>query len=387
MPDHCPSCSTGTLLPQGFGTEKVEEELHRFFPAARIERLDADSARSTRNYRRIIDSFSAGTTDILIGTQIITKGFDFGGVALVGILNADNLLLYPDFRSSERAFQLIVQVGGRAGRRDEQGTVIIQTTQPDHPVIRQALNGDYETMIRTLLAERQTFLYPPLLSIDLHHFSTSGPQSAPTSRRHLCDSSPTPLRTHADGTRISPRRPHPQPVQASISAENRPPPSSRQAGVVYPLRRIACRSVVSYRRDHPRRRPSVKNGCTPAPWHPNCSSIGVPSDQLHIHVCVKDSGRIRILENILPAMKTAIEMYVIQRVKEIRIRKGLSQAALADCLNLSKGFIGDVENPKSRGQIQPQPPERNCQDLQLFDKRPATGTTAVKQETLDATWI
>lgn len=172
MPDHCPSCSTGTLLPQGFGTEKVEEELHRFFPDARIERLDADSARSTRNYRRIIDSFSAGTTDILIGTQIITKGFDFGGVALVGILNADNLLLYPDFRSSERAFQLIVQVGGRAGRRDEQGTVIIQTTQPDHPVIRQALNGDYETMIRTLLAERQTFLYPPfcrLISIIFRH--------------------------------------------------------------------------------------------------------------------------------------------------------------------------------------------------------------------------
>lgn len=172
MPAHCPSCSTGSLLLQGFGTEKIEEELHHYFPDARIERLDADSARSTRNYQRIIDSFSTGTTDILIGTQIITKGFDFGGVALVGILNADNLLLYPDFRSSERAFQLIVQVGGRAGRRDEQGTVIIQTTQPDHPVIRQAMNGDYDTMIHSLLAERRTFLYPPycrLISIIFRH--------------------------------------------------------------------------------------------------------------------------------------------------------------------------------------------------------------------------
>ena len=172
IPEHCPSCSTGSLIPQGFGTEKIEEELHHYFPDARIERLDADSARSTRNYQRIINSFSSGTTDILIGTQIITKGFDFGGVALVGILNADNLLLYPDFRSSERAFQLIVQVGGRAGRRDEQGTVIIQTTQPDHPVIRQAMNGDYEVMIHTLLTERQTFLYPPfcrVISIIFRH--------------------------------------------------------------------------------------------------------------------------------------------------------------------------------------------------------------------------
>ena len=172
IPAHCPSCSKGSLLPQGFGTEKIEEELQHLFPDARIERLDADSARSTRNYQRIIDSFSSGTTDILIGTQIITKGFDFGGVALVGILNADNLLLYPDFRSCERAFQLIVQVGGRAGRRDEQGTVIIQTTQPDHPVIRQAMNGDYDTMIHSLLAERRTFLYPPycrLISIILRH--------------------------------------------------------------------------------------------------------------------------------------------------------------------------------------------------------------------------
>ena len=172
MPVLCPSCSTGSLLPQGFGTEKIEEELHHYFPDARIERLDADSARSTRNYQRIIDSFSTGTTDILIGTQIITKGFDFGGVALVGILNADNLLLYPDFRSCERAFQLIVQVGGRAGRRDEQGTVIIQTAQPDHPVIRQAMNGDYDTMIHSLLAERRTFLYPPycrLISIIFRH--------------------------------------------------------------------------------------------------------------------------------------------------------------------------------------------------------------------------
>jgi len=172
IPKTCPSCGTGELLPQGFGTEKIEEELAAIFPQAAIERLDADTARSSRNYRRIIASFEQRKTDILVGTQIITKGFDFGGVALVGILNADNMLNYPDFRAGERAFQMMMQVGGRAGRREEQGTVVIQTAQPEHPVVRQARDSDYDAMIRSQLAERRAFFYPPfcrLIAVLLRH--------------------------------------------------------------------------------------------------------------------------------------------------------------------------------------------------------------------------
>lgn len=172
LPPLCPSCGTGALLTRGFGTEKIEEELALLFPEAAIERLDADTARSARNYRRIITSFEQGQTDILIGTQIITKGFDFGGVTLVGILNADNMLNYPDFRAGEKAFQMMMQVGGRAGRRATQGTVIIQTAQPDHPIIHQARDSNYDAMIRSQLAERQTFFYPPfcrIITITLRH--------------------------------------------------------------------------------------------------------------------------------------------------------------------------------------------------------------------------
>lgn len=172
IPKTCPSCGTGELLPQGFGTEKIEEELAAIFPQAAIERLDADTARSSRNYRRIIASFEQRKTNILVGTQIITKGFDFGGVALVGILNADNMLNYPDFRAGERAFQMMMQVGGRAGRREKQGTVVIQTAQPEHPVVRQARDSDYDAMIRSQLAERRAFFYPPfcrLIAVLLRH--------------------------------------------------------------------------------------------------------------------------------------------------------------------------------------------------------------------------
>ena len=137
-------------------------------------KLDGYSEDETlrSGYRRIISAFERGQTDILIGTQMITKGFDFGNVSLVGILNADNLLNYPDFRAGERAFQLMMQVGGRAGRRSEQGTVVIQTGQPSHPVLAQVCSGDYEAMARMQLAERQSFLYPPycrLISLTLRH--------------------------------------------------------------------------------------------------------------------------------------------------------------------------------------------------------------------------
>lgn len=171
-PHVCPSCGSADLQPKGFGTEKVEEELQKIFPSARIARLDLDSTRSASGYARIISGFSAGKIDILVGTQMVTKGFDFEKVALVGILNADNMLNFPDFRASERSFQLMMQVAGRAGRRDTQGTVIIQTSQPDNPVIAQIVSGDYEAMFRSQIAERQRFLYPPfcrLVKFTLKH--------------------------------------------------------------------------------------------------------------------------------------------------------------------------------------------------------------------------
>ncbi len=168
----CPQCRVTDLVPMGFGTEKIEEEMARLFPEARVARLDRDSVTSERAYRAIIDDFAARRTDILVGTQMITKGFDFEGVRLVGILNADNLLHNPDFRAGERAFQLMMQVAGRAGRRGEAGEVVIQTAEPTHPTLREVIEGDYEAMAREQLAERQTFFYPPyarLISFTLRH--------------------------------------------------------------------------------------------------------------------------------------------------------------------------------------------------------------------------
>ena len=172
VPDRCPACRTADLSPMGFGTEKIEQEIARLFPEARVARLDRDSAASERAFRETIARFERGETDILVGTQMITKGFDFGGVSLVGILNADNLVNAPDFRAAERAFQLITQVAGRAGRRDDLGEAVIQTSDPTNPVIRQAAAGDYEAMARTQLAERAEFFYPPyarLTALTLRH--------------------------------------------------------------------------------------------------------------------------------------------------------------------------------------------------------------------------
>jgi primosomal protein N' (replication factor Y) len=146
----------------GFGTEKVEETIEQLFPEAKVARLDRDTSTSESAYNRIISDFESGQTDILVGTQMVSKGFDFGKVSVVGILNADNLLNSPDFRASERAFQLMMQVAGRAGRRDDApGVVVIQTSQPDNPVIGWVRRGDYEAMAGSELAERHTFCYPP----------------------------------------------------------------------------------------------------------------------------------------------------------------------------------------------------------------------------------
>ena len=171
-PKICPNCETQDLASMGFGTEKVEEEISRLFPEARVERLDGDTSTSERAFKNIVQRFESGQTDILVGTQILTKGFDFGGVTTVGILNADNLLSVPDFRASERAFQLMMQVAGRAGRRNDRGRVVIQTSQPKHPVIQYVASGDYHAMARTELGEREAFGYPPyshLIRLLLRH--------------------------------------------------------------------------------------------------------------------------------------------------------------------------------------------------------------------------
>lgn len=160
-PKMCPNCEVQDMALMGFGTEKVAEEISRLMPEARIERLDGDTSTSERAFKRIVTRFDSGEADILVGTQILTKGFDFGGVTTVGILNADNLLTMPDFRASERAFQLMMQVAGRAGRRNDRGRVVIQTSQPKHPVIRFVASGDYHAMANSELAERRAFGYPP----------------------------------------------------------------------------------------------------------------------------------------------------------------------------------------------------------------------------------
>ncbi len=172
VPAKCPSCKVTDVVPMGFGTEKIEEEIARIFPAARVARLDRDTVTSERAFNAIIAAFARRETDILVGTQMITKGFDFEGVALVGILNADNMLNNPDFRAGERAYQLMMQVAGRAGRRAQGGEVVIQTAEPGHPVIRQVVAGDFEAMVRMQLADRQAFFYPPyarLTALTLRH--------------------------------------------------------------------------------------------------------------------------------------------------------------------------------------------------------------------------
>ncbi len=172
LPSVCPKCGSMNITTRGFGTEKIEEELARLFPHARIARLDRDSAASETAYNRIINDFEHGATDILVGTQMVTKGLDFAGVSLVGILNADNLLNHPDFRASERAYQLIAQVAGRAGRRDKRGEVVIQTADPGNRIINQAAAGDFHGMAAETLAERANFQYPPytrLVSVMLRH--------------------------------------------------------------------------------------------------------------------------------------------------------------------------------------------------------------------------
>lgn len=161
VPTVCPACETPELEPRGFGTEKIEEEVADLFPGVRVVRLDLDVAKSRKSYEKIIHDFENGDIDILVGTQIISKGLDFERVRVVGILDADSLLNYPDFRAFERAYQMMAQVSGRAGRKNNRGIVVIQTSEPDHPVIRQVRNNDYLSMFNVQMNDRALFKYPP----------------------------------------------------------------------------------------------------------------------------------------------------------------------------------------------------------------------------------
>ncbi len=172
VPGRCDDCGSTHLKLKGFGTEKVEEELEVFFPDAHIDRMDLDTTRSKHAFRRIFEDFEKGKTDILTGTQMVTKGLDFDNVHVVGVLNADNMLSYPDFRAHERSFQLMAQVSGRAGRKNKQGKVIIQSWKPSHAIIQDVLRNDYLSMFNREMAERKKFNYPPyfrLIRILLKH--------------------------------------------------------------------------------------------------------------------------------------------------------------------------------------------------------------------------
>lgn len=172
VPARCDDCGSTHLTLKGFGTEKVEEELQVLFPEAHIDRMDLDTTRSKNAFRRIFDDFETGKTDILTGTQMVTKGLDFDNVHVVGVLNADNMLSYPDFRAHERSFQLMAQVSGRAGRKNIQGKVIIQSWKPQHPIIQDVLRNDYINMFNREMTERNKFHYPPyyrLIRVILKH--------------------------------------------------------------------------------------------------------------------------------------------------------------------------------------------------------------------------
>lgn len=172
IPTECPSCGSKELQSRGYGTEKIEDAVHDIFPEARVARMDLDTTRTRNAYERIINDFSTGRTNILIGTQMVSKGLDFDRVSVVGILNADTMLNYPDFRAYEHAYMMMAQVSGRAGRKGKRGLVILQTRQANLPLIGQVVRNDFETFFQELLSERRAFRYPPfyrLVAVYLRH--------------------------------------------------------------------------------------------------------------------------------------------------------------------------------------------------------------------------
>ncbi|MGB0916866.1 MAG: replication restart helicase PriA, partial [Flavobacteriales bacterium] len=171
-PQVCPKCQSTYLKTKGFGTEQIEEELALHFPETMVARMDLDTTRGKHAYQRIISDFEDQRVQILVGTQMVTKGLDFDHVGLVGVLNADALLNYPDFRAYERAYQLMAQVSGRAGRKGRRGLVVIQTSEPQHFIIDKVVQNDYEGMYEAELGQRKLFRYPPyirMIKITIKH--------------------------------------------------------------------------------------------------------------------------------------------------------------------------------------------------------------------------
>lgn len=172
VPTECPNCRSTELLGRGIGTERIEDQISEIFPEARIARMDLDTTRTRNAYERLISDFSSGKTNLLIGTQMISKGLDFDKVSVVGILNADSMLNYPDFRAYEHAFMMMAQVSGRAGRKGKRGLVILQTKNPTLPIISQVVHNDYDSLFKGILEERRMFHYPPffhLINVFLKH--------------------------------------------------------------------------------------------------------------------------------------------------------------------------------------------------------------------------
>ncbi len=172
LPNQCPTCTSKRILTLGYGTEKLEEELKLFFPEAKIQRMDLDTTRSRTGYETIIGGFESGETDILVGTQMVTKGLDFDRVSLVGVFDTDRMMHFPDFRSFERAFQLITQVSGRAGRREKRGKVVLQTSSPEHPLFKYVIENNVTGFLQDQLHDRHEHFYPPftrLIEVTIKH--------------------------------------------------------------------------------------------------------------------------------------------------------------------------------------------------------------------------
>ena len=203
VPQECPACHSSRLKMRGFGTERIEDDLAILFPDARVARMDLDSTAQKSRYMEIINDFEDHKIDILVGTQMVTKGLDFAGVSVVGILSADNLISFPDFRAYERSFQQMTQVSGRAGRHGRRGKVIIQTYQPYHQAIRDAMAGDYISMYKSQIVERRVFRYPPyyrLVDIVVRHKEEAVVNSAAARYAAM-------LRTHFEGRVMGPEFP------------------------------------------------------------------------------------------------------------------------------------------------------------------------------------
>jgi len=171
-PSICPACGSTHLEYKGFGTEKIEDDLSLILPEARIARMDLDTTRSKNSLQAILNNLEEKNIDILVGTQMVAKGLDFADVTVIGIINADSLLKFPDYRANERSFQMLAQVSGRAGRRGKQGKVVIQTYDPNHRVIKQVIENDYADLYFTEMSERKSFSYPPfsrIINLDIKH--------------------------------------------------------------------------------------------------------------------------------------------------------------------------------------------------------------------------